>query len=329
MQEIFLTGTSEAYTESALLYQDTLRFFLNGREEMSNSWNINEWLQTHHIFRSQSKNKISQTLYRRKINTQKRVNKYLNDLQDWGLVGSKKVLGSTGIQTKLYSLTKFGHVIALLIEVDKTSNKKMIYDNLFSVMETYFKDETSYLDQFCLFFLAKCKEENVFAQHVDFYKNAILYGPGFSSGRDFFTKMILLRPPRHLAKIKKIWNDCFSLLSESEKPIFMYILKVYFENILQSLAKDEARFESIRYTNRDKEYWITMEITCQKCNHIIYALVRFENFMEYYFSEPELFSSYCEEKGLNRCSCVQYKIINNSRGKGRMRAGSGFFKFPL
>jgi hypothetical protein len=165
---------------AARLYQSILGYALSNNILVANKFRITEicyWLLKHNEdyrdhYGSGSSSNIP--LSNRIRGISKRAKRYLNNMQQWGLieqVGEADALTNNGLMTKLYQFTAMGYVVAWIVEyqnafdtwtkfdeLDKLERlrtaKREIYYHIKSVLIGY----QSYMTDFLAKFYTKCVE---------------------------------------------------------------------------------------------------------------------------------------------------------------------------
>jgi hypothetical protein len=291
------------YSEPALLYQDILLLLLNKNDQLVNSWKINEELETIHEFKYKDPKNKDKPFYDKMRNRQGRINNCFKELKNYNFLISKPVTGKGGINTNGYQLTKFGYITALIIKTEKYGTNKEFYEELFRLLKSYFKDQPSSFDRFCLIFFPKCIEENVFNEYFEYFKEKFLFGIDIPSEKDLYIRMILLVPKKEKLKLFQIWKNSFDILSEPHASIFKHNIKNIFETIMQEKSKSIAQYEYYRYNVRHKEYELLLETECSLCGIHCYSLIPFNLFIQSCFNSQDfskIISNYITSTCKNR-----------------------------
>jgi hypothetical protein len=301
-KEIFDLDANNKPTNKAQRYQHIVKFFLNGENRPFKITEIQDVaISFPEIFkvdtyrekyREKHKGKDA-PLSQIKKNLNHQFNKYLRDLEEWGLVSSrpaKSIKGGT--ETKEYTLSKLGKTFALIIEFDLAEEKQRIYDKLFDYWKSYLSEFSTSLDLFCIKYLDRCKESGIFNEFAYFFINAIKYGnQHIRNISDLFTQMTLVK----INDVKKnqtllgFWEKSFGELDEGTKELFLNHMSIHINRTIATNAYDYAKFELKRYERRYISDCIIAEFCCSCCHsYCEYKEVSVLSYISYVFNQPTI-----------------------------------------
>jgi hypothetical protein len=231
-------------------------------------------------------------------NIEKTLRKYFKELNESQLLKSKEADISTKTgKTLEYKLTDFGNLIALIInlEYDVSTSK---YDRLYQYLLSYFTHESYSLDEFCIRYLHKIKESNLFESFAtNIKKNSIYYNELIRNDHDLFTFMILLRTGNKQTDeaLWKLWEESLSELDPDHMKLLFHNLKLKIEKMLEMNAKDYSEYERIRYLIRDRIGHIPVGIYCAKCNDdtkCSYHTIPLKSYLASLFYDSEILTDF-------------------------------------
>jgi hypothetical protein len=146
------------HTKKALLYQDILKYCINGKykEEDNKSfrlWSLTRWLLEVNVelinyFKDPST--WNYTVASRIDDRIPRIKGKVEDLIELGLIakiGTAKESRGTGT-VDIYRFTKVGEVVAWIVEAMNTNRREYAIDQLYELFQDNFKDNPSCTDKF-------------------------------------------------------------------------------------------------------------------------------------------------------------------------------------
>jgi hypothetical protein len=170
--------------------------------------------------------------------------------------------------TSEYKLTRFGHLLALLIETDFDDSKKS-YNSLYSFLESYFNDGPYSLDCFCKIYLNKCKERDLFKAFIDYLRKNIIYENRYiENENDLFIHMVLstTNDTRLNRRLWKLWDKSFKELKREIQTLFSYHLKLKIDGIIDETVSDYGHYEDVLYRQHGRFDTVVIEYRCLKCD---------------------------------------------------------------
>ena len=272
IKEIFKIDTYGNRSIKSIYYQNILRCFLDNYEKFFKVREILNNLIKENKLPLRTKQFNTNNKPKSKIieDREKTFRSYFQNLTNWNLLESRKTKSKKGNSTTLeYGLTEFGHLMLLLIETDFADNKEKKYNELYKFLETYFLDNSYFLNIFCMKYFKKCKDLNLFGELVDYLKSSFAYNyDNIENDNDLFTNMIILRTSdRKTNKILwKLWRESFDELDRECKGLFLHHMKIKIERMIENKVKDYSGFEDMRYMLRNSLEMIPVELYCSKCN---------------------------------------------------------------
>jgi hypothetical protein len=274
LKEIFNQDSSGKTKDTSLYYQQIIRYFL---KDVNSFFKVrvivNEILDTvpprskkkdiDNNNNNNSKRKSDKVEYREKT-----YRKYIQNLVSWGILSVRQTSMEKGTgSTFEYKITRFGNLLALLIETNFNKNKSS-YDSLYSFLESYFNHESYSIDYFCKVYLKKCKEKNVFETFIEYLRKNVLYHSKYiANENDLFTQMILQRTShRHLNKMLwKLWGESFSELDHKIQHLFLYYLKLAIDKAIKGTVTNHFQYEKVSFMCRNIKHDVIIEYSCIKC----------------------------------------------------------------
>jgi hypothetical protein len=143
----------------------------------------------------------------------------------WGILSNKQIPVKKGTgHTFEYAITKFGKLLALLIETDFNTSKSA-FDLLYSFLELYFNEESYSIDYFCKSYLKKCKKAGLFVDFIGYLRKNILYQSKYiANDNDLFTSMIFMTTSDNQLnkKLWKLWNESYNEMDYDLQELFLY-----------------------------------------------------------------------------------------------------------
>jgi hypothetical protein len=265
------------YTKKALLYQDILRYSITEKEEQRSDgsfriWFLAKWLLRH----NQNYINYYKDPSTSHINKSSRVEYILNnikgkldDLVSLGMMvqsGTAKAAKGTG-QVALYKYTDFGYLIAWLIEGNNPVKKERANDEIYKLFTLPFQNDTSPSAIFSSIFFKKCKDNNVFGDHVGRLREVLYSNRDLKPQREFFTQLKYV-PHKNMENGKRtmhLWNEALNELELSAKQQYMHSLKVEIEKNMEMVVRNHRSFERIRYELKSAQDMVAVEALCVMC----------------------------------------------------------------
>lgn len=272
LKEIFNQDTSGNIKDTSLYYQQIIRYFLKDINSFFKVRVIANGITNIVPPRSKKKNSDDMDNNKRKKDKvedhEKTYRKYFQNLVNWGILSARQTPIEKGTgSTFEYQLTRFGNLLALLIETDFNKNK-CSYDSLYHFLESYFNDESYSIDYFCKAYLKKCKDTNVFETFIEYLKQNVLYQSKYiANENDLFTQMILQRTSnRRLNRLLwKLWMESFIELDHQIQHLFLYHLKLAIDRIIKGTVANHFKYENTSFLCRNIKHDVTIEYCCIKC----------------------------------------------------------------
>lgn len=146
LNTIFKHDSSGNTTEKSLIYQHIIKYFLK---------DVNSYYKVREV-ENKVKDDIPHNTKNKKDNpniihysksiivehSEKTFRKYFQNLVDWRILIARQTNAEKGPgSTFEYKITKFGHLLALLIYTE-FNNSKESFDALYSFLESYFNEES-------------------------------------------------------------------------------------------------------------------------------------------------------------------------------------------
>jgi hypothetical protein len=286
----------DKYTEKALLYQYILKYAISDgfikkaydKLKLGNNdpdsvniysfsyWEIAEWLKDNfplykeHYLSTQGRKNLAIE------NIQKNVKLKLKDLTTLGLIklsGTRKQKKGTGL-VPLYRQTKFGNLIAWIIEsFDPTKSKSAvaeIYSILASSIYKIHKSSPSYTIFYSKFF-NKCMKMGVFDYVVNQMRLMISANlpliniekiDSDSDNVNVYFNPTYIENNLHLLEI---WIETIKELDPSIRRLVLYHKKLEIEETMETKASNTKGYEKMRYKISDDFDKVALEAYCENC----------------------------------------------------------------
>jgi hypothetical protein len=240
---IFQKEKDGSYTKNARLYQDMLRYVIEGknRPEAADSfrhWELAKWLMTHNnefsnFFKDPSTR--TYTVPNKVENTQRRTKDKLSDLVELKLIrilGTTKQKKGTGL-VDLYEYTLPGYLIALLLKVKNEESRgstSETTERVLGIIHTCTKTNDSRSLLFINKFLRNCATKGSFLAIVGFFVEAILPAYTLSDGRELLLLFLGLRNSLNwILADPQIFRKTLEELDGEEKKIILLQFKLEIE----------------------------------------------------------------------------------------------------
>jgi hypothetical protein len=239
-----------------LYYQHAIQYFLN---DVNSYYKVREVangiLHAIHQRRKKNKNPNIRNSKSDKIeDREKTLRKYFCNLVSWGILLERETNTEKGIgSTFEYKLTRFGNMIALLIETGLAKNKHS-HDMLYTLLASYFNEESYSLDIFCKIYLRRIKEKSLFYIFIDYLRKNIIYeNRCIDNENDLFTFMVLFRTLDNKLnkKLWKLWKDSFNELYQEVQPLFLYHLKLKIDSIIDETVSNYGYYEDALFGQKE------------------------------------------------------------------------------
>ncbi|HXT85073.1 MAG TPA: hypothetical protein VN704_12225 [Verrucomicrobiae bacterium] len=232
-------------------------------------------------------------------------NRRLNNLVKWNILIAETVLTIKG-KARIFAISPFGKMLSSIIETILSANKKSSHDELFDSWKSHLSVNISSLDLFCMKYLEKCKEEELFEKFVDYYIKSFKYGKSrhIQSVNDLFTRMALvkLEDPMKNSILFDNWKKSFEKLDEETRKLFSHHIKLYIDRIILNEISDYSKYELKRFEAKDKSDQIIIPIRSSSCSNHIYTSMNIITFLSNYFSQRDNVYNIPVDRMCNECT---------------------------
>lgn len=245
-------------------------------------------------------------------------NKYLKELEDWGLVTSKATQSTKGQKpTKEFHLSAFGRTFALMIQTFLSEDKNAAFDELFEDWKAYLSQYPTTLDKFCLLYFGKRKNQHLFEEFIDYFiKNTVHFNHQINNNTDLFTLMLLVKLEDHdkNERLFESWYESlYELEDEKTKEMFLFHMKTHLTRLMVKKVKDYAAFEDQVFASRVQHTDIVVEVICSCEQTYYYFPIAVLFFVQYLFTGhdrtleqglADLVCNICNTKGFKLSSIL-------------------------
>jgi hypothetical protein len=301
------------FTNKAQRYQYIIRFLSNDKK--NNGHKITD-IQDEVLEKASHLFKIDITKNPSDIkkNTNRQFNKYLDELERWKFIESIPSKSKKNVETNTYQLSKFGQIIALLIDSLLSENKQDKFNKLFDYWKIYLSSYSSSLDLFCLSYLDKCKESGLFDEFAEFFVNNLVYdNQNIQDINDLFTQMILVKfnDKQKDAVLFDIWKKSYNKLDEQTQQLFSYHMMVHLNRMILRKIHDDYRYELKRFEVSDSHDLIIAETYCKNCQSSFqYIAISVMSYVSYAFNEEDKTIDECHTNiKCERCNENKFEIL--------------------
>lgn len=197
---IFNKSTEGSYTQSSLLYQDILKYCINGKYKEDDNksfrlWSLTKWLlETNAEFINYFKDPSSRNynVASRIENRLPRIKGKVQDLVDLGLIvqtGVEKESKGTGT-VPIFRFTIMGHLISYIVESLSPSKREYAIDQFYELLQNHFRSNPSSTDIFHSIYFEKCKKYGLFGDFFDRCKQLLESDVMITIRQGFFQRLL-------------------------------------------------------------------------------------------------------------------------------------------
>jgi hypothetical protein len=269
-------GTSERYSDSALLYQLTMSYAIelnnefpaNGVYKSFTVWELAGWLiNKYHKFQNEKKELPFRTMTRnnRIANKLEGVKSKVRSLEILDLIEEKgmKKASRGEKQTTVLNFTHLGYLLAWIINNFEEKYRQASNIQIYKVLEYNHKDRSSSFDLFALALIEKYRSQGLFEElvvntlrervneprrHIDSMLELIdsLSIPNFRNAKLFYS----------------IWIQTLNELEENRRNIVMQYVKLNIGMMIGRHLNYKRGYEELQYRLRDKPNMLAVEGVC-------------------------------------------------------------------
>jgi hypothetical protein len=260
---IFKKNKDGSYTYSSLLYQDILKYCIDGKYKENNNksfrlWNLTKCLlevNTEFINHFKDPSTRNYTIANRIEDRLDRIKGKVEDLVNLGLIvqiGRTKEAKGNGT-VPIFEFTIVGHVIAWVIESMNIDKREYAINQLYNLFHANFKNNPSSTDVFNSIYYRKCKEHGLFGHFVDRYRELLESDTPIMNRQGFFQHLLIL-PGYNIdsdVDFWELWNDSIMQLDTDTRRHFAHHIKLDFERKAEDECHAFESFERLRFKTRD------------------------------------------------------------------------------
>jgi hypothetical protein len=274
---IFQKDKEGKYTENSKLYQDILRYSIDGKyKEDDNSFrtrNLAKWLLEKNIeFSNYFKEPSTRhfTISSRIENKLDRIKKKIKDLINFGLIEQSEMVKETkgnGL-IPLYRFTKTGYLVAWSIESKYPDRSENAINEIYNLMQENFSESSASNDIFFSIFYRKCRDAGLFPDIVALTRRLLELDKPITDFPQIF-QHLMLRPLGNTEKsteVIRLWDEAFDELDQESKLLFLHRIKLVLDISMEDRVMAFREYERLRYKARITPYMIILEGYCEDCN---------------------------------------------------------------
>ena len=277
---IFQKDKEGNYTKNPLLYQDILRYSIDGKyKEDDNSFrtrNLTKWLLEKNVeflnyFKDPSTRNF--TMSSKIENKLDRIKEKIKDLINLGLIEQSRMIKETkgsGL-IPLYRFTKPGYLVAWSIESKYPDRSENAINEIYNLMQENFRESPASNDIFFSNFYRKCRDAGLFPAIVALTRQLLeLDAPIIDFPKIF--QHLMLRPLGNTEKsteVIRLWDEAFDELDQETKLLFLYRIKLVLDISMEDRVMAFREYEQLRFEIINKPERIALEGYCEKCEKYI------------------------------------------------------------
>ena len=268
------TKNRERFTEDSLIYQKILKFSILGIDHQSfTRWKMCKWLRDNHPSFEKRPVVNLQELVERKIEN-------VIKLQLIHEIGTQAVSKGTG-QTPVYAFDSTSYFLAWLIEslsIDQTRRTEAankIFNIMFLMLELIEPNAATSTNMFLKTLVRKFKDNGLFEYLVTRMIELLESDNTVEDVSGLIIQSLIFRGerPEVINNFNQIWKETMDELEPRSKEIFLFRLKLYYENRMRLNAHDVAQFEKARFDARERYDKLILECGCLSCLCITYEMI--------------------------------------------------------
>lgn len=289
---IFKKNKDGSYTRNSLLYQDILKYCIDGKYKETDNvtfrlWNLTKWLlevNTEFLNHFKEISTRNYTTANRIEDRLPRIKDKVNVLINLGLiaqVGMTKESKGTGT-VPIFGFTTIGHVVAGVVESLNLDKREYAINQLYNLFQSSFKNNPSSTDIFNSIYFEKCMEHGLFGDFVDRYRELLESEAPIMNQQGFFRQLLIVPNYNILSDLDfwTLWNDSVNQLDADTKKLFFHHLKLDFERKVEDYCHSFSAFEKLRFKARDNPESVVVEGHCNSCNRYVFIAFELHRYME-------------------------------------------------
>jgi hypothetical protein len=289
---IFKKNKDGSYTKSGLLYQDILRYCIDGKYKENDNksfrlWNLTKWLleiNVEFINHFKDPSTRNYTIANRIEDRLPRIKGKIEVLVKMGItvqIGSAKESKGSGT-VPIFQFTNVGQVIAWIIESMNSNKRDYAITHLYNLFQDNFKNNPSCTDIFNSLYYQKCKEHGLFGDFVDRYRELLESDTPIMNRQGFFQHLLILPKYNIDSNVDfwTLWSDSILQLDSDTKRRFFHHIKLDIERKAEDECHAFAAFERLRFKTRDNPESVTVEGHCKNCGLFVPAAFKLHEYMQ-------------------------------------------------
>ncbi|MGH9983300.1 MAG: hypothetical protein ACRD8W_05015 [Nitrososphaeraceae archaeon] len=295
---IFEKNKDGSYTRNSLLYQDILKYCINGKYKEDDSksfrlWSLTKWLlETNVEFINHFKDPSTRNYkFANRIEDRlPRIKGRVQDLVDLDLIiqtGIEKESKGTGT-VPIFRFTIMGQFVSLIVQSLNASKREYAINQLYDLLQNHLRNDPSSTDIFNSIYFEKCKEHGLFGNFIDRYKELLESDVIVTIRQGFFQRLLIL-PKYNIDSEIGFWtlfNESVGELDLDTRLHFFHHIKLDIERRTEDECHVFGEFEKVRYACRDNPNKVTIEGLCKNCGFYTVAAFSLDKYIQSVFEFP-------------------------------------------
>jgi hypothetical protein len=154
----------------------------------------------------------------------------------------------------------------LIIQSEDSTKREQSLENIYNLLQDYFKESPSSADIFYSIFYRKCRNEGLFGEIVSAYKEIIRSNFPMSHIPGFL-QYLMIRPVGKMNKqIVKLWKHSLDELEPLTKDLFLHNFKLDLERRMCAKIGSFREYEKMRFRVASFYDIVALEGYCSSCN---------------------------------------------------------------
>jgi hypothetical protein len=283
------------------LYRDILFYGLRKKETYFRVYELTEWLIENNKefnikfteYTAKNKDKGKSDFIENRV---ERVKNSIENLVDLGLIEARQAKATKGdASTTEYILTVFGQFVTLFIAYDQgeDSTKEKHVEEIFNFFENYFKTEPiSSNNLFGLEYFKKCKENNLFKEHIENILRSFKSYPDISNENDFFIKLSTINHVKTSKRLWLLWKSSLNVFNNNPEKLFyfLHLTKLQLQRTFDDKVRNFSKYEIYRFELRKEPYTVPVQYFCADCNKFNYYGINVIKYIDGLYLDPSILS---------------------------------------
>lgn len=283
------------------LYRDILFYGLRKNEIYFRVYELIDWLiDNNNEFNIKFKDYIAKNKDKGKSdfieNRVERVKNSIEKLVDLGLIETSQAKATKGdASTTEYILTIFGQFVTLFVayDQDEDSTKEKHVEEIFNFFENYFKAEPiSTHGLFGLEFFKKCKENNLFIEHVENILRGFKSYPDISNENDLLIQLPTINYDKISKRLWLLWKSSLNVFNDNPEKLFyfLHLTKLQLQRTFDDRVINFSKYEKYRFDLRKYSDFLAIQYFCINCNKFDYLGIHLIKYLDGLILDPSILS---------------------------------------